>query len=213
MIFFGSKGKVITGAPIAEISCPDCGNNGLLSFGIIKYFHLYWIPTFPTSKTVGAECTHCRRALTDNEISPVVKDQIKSSLFSARRSLPMFSGSIIIALILAFGAYTAHNESLKTVTYLEQPAVNDIYQVDFFELYEDSDPTYKYGAMRVTQLSDKQVELQVSIAYNQKSGVRDDISKNKTSSNSYYDDELLYINKEDLVKLHEAGAIYHASRP
>src|SRR5690606_6056902 len=100
MIFFGSRGKTVSGQLIEGIQCPSCENQKFISFGTIRYFHLYWIPTFPTSKTVGIECTHCKRTLVDNEISTDISKRIKAAVFTKSSVIPMFSGLILIACLL-----------------------------------------------------------------------------------------------------------------
>jgi len=122
MIFFGSRGKAVSGQVVEGIQCPNCENQQFITFGIIRYFHLYWIPTFPTSKTVGIECTHCKRTLVDKELPPELAKKIKTTVFNKKNIIPMFSGLIIIACIILFGVYTVQQDSIQETTYIEQPA-------------------------------------------------------------------------------------------
>lgn len=213
MIFFGTRGKTVSGQVIEGTQCPNCENQQFITFGIIRYFHLYWIPTFPTSKTVGIECTHCKRTLVDNELPPELAKQIKKTVFNKKNVIPMFSGLIIIACLILYGVYAAQQYDIQEAVYIEQPAVNDLYIVNFTKIFTDVDPKYKYGLMRIKQISADQAEFQVSkIAYNKISGVRKDIRERKTSSDSYYDSEPLYIDIGKLKSMKDTGAIYSIDR-
>ncbi len=213
MIFFGTKGKVISGECIQGAECPSCGNNEYITFGVLRYFHLYWIPVIPTSKSVGVECTHCKKTLVDKELPPEFSKQIKSMIFTKKKVLPMFTGLIIIALLVSFGVFTAQQKNAQDAAYILQPEVNDIYIVNFSKLFKDTDPKYKYGAMRIKDLSSSEAELQVStMAYNKTSGVQDDIDANKASMDTYYENKTLYIDIEKIKEMKSTGAIYSVER-
>jgi len=213
MIFFGSRGKTVAGQVVDGIQCPSCENKQFVTFGILKYFHLYWIPTFLTSKTVGIECTHCKKTLVGKELEPELAKQIKTTVFTKKNTLPMFSGLILISILVLFGAIAAQRDDMQDATYIEQPAINDLYIVNFTKVFNDTDSKHKYGVMRVKSLSSSQVEIQVSkIAYNKTSGVRKDIKERNTSADSYYDSELIYIDIGKLKEMKESGAIYSVER-
>ena len=162
MLIWGSKTKAIEGENIEGLACPECGKGQASTFGIIKYFHLFWIPTFLTSKTIGVECTHCKKTLIGNEIPEEFSESIRATLFTKRNTLPMFSGLLIIALIASSVVYMNHRDNLNDLAYIEQPAENDLYVVDLTKLFEEQEPTFKYGIMRIKNLTATQVELQTS---------------------------------------------------
>lgn len=213
MIFFGSRGKTISGKVVEGIQCPSCQNTQFITFGALRYFHLYWIPTFLTSKTVGIECTHCKKTLLDKEVPSHLANQIKANVFTTRHTLPMFSGLFIIAFLGLFGVFAVQQDNIKEAAFIEQPAINDLYIVNFTKIFNESDSKFKYGVLRVKSLSSDQAELQVSkIAYNKTSGVRKDIREKKTFSDSYYDNKPLYIEIGKLKEMKESGAIYSIER-
>jgi len=213
VIFFGSKGKTISGQLVEGIQCPNCDSQKFTTFGIIRYFHLYWIPTFITSKAVGIECTHCKRTLIDNELPEDLSIDIKGNVFNKKNTIPMFSGLMIIAILALFVTYTVQQDNAQEAAYIEQPAINDLYIVDFTKIFTDTDPKYKYGILRIKQISSGQAEFQVSqIAYNKTSGVRKDIREGKTSSDSYYDSEPFYIDISKLKTMKDTRAINSIER-
>lgn len=214
MFFWGSKGKTVSGQVVEGITCPSCEQQQFISFGILRYFHLYWIPTVVTSKQVGLECTHCKRTLIGDEIAPEVSNQLKSDIFTKQRILPMFAGLFLIACLVAFGAYALNKASVNEAAYIEQPAVNDLYIMNFSKLYDDFDSEYKYGVMRIKQISGTQVEFQVSkIAYNKAKGVRKDIRRDKVFADDYYDAEPMLVDISKLQEMKTTRAIYDVERP
>lgn len=213
MIFFGTKGKVVAGEAVQGVQCPSCENSQYLSFGILRYFHLYWIPTFLTSKKVGMECTHCKRTLVDEEVPSHLVDQIKSRVFTTGNTLPMFSGLILIGLIVMGFAYTGQQVDKREATYIAQPAVNDYYIVDFREIFTESDGEYPYGLLRVSDVSTSGVEVQVgSMIYNLASGARQDIRDGKAAADDYYGPETILFELTELQDLRNSGAIHSVER-
>ncbi|WP_226665170.1 hypothetical protein [Microbulbifer aggregans] len=213
MIFFGSKGKTVPGQIIEGIECPNCENQKFLTFGIIRYFHLYWIPTFPTSRKAGVECTHCKRTLIGKEVPKDLGKIIKSEVFNKKNIAPMFSGTILIACLILFLAAAVSTNESQEFAYIEQPAVNDLYIVRLPEIFEDADPDFQYGLLKISRLDAGQAELQVSkTGYNRVKGVRKDIRKQRTADNSYFQEQPIYIDTAKLKEMKESGAIYAIER-
>jgi len=212
-VFFGTKGKILPGEMIEGIQCPSCKNQQFISFGIVRYFHIFWIPTFITSRKVGIECTHCKRTLIGEEISNKSSKQIKAIVFNKKNTIPLFSGVIIITFLFLLAMYEGNKTSIREYTYIEQPAINDIYTVNFNKLFTDTETKYKYGLMKISSMSLEKIKFKVSKkAYNKVSGVWKDIREIKTLPRSYYDKDFLYISINELKKLKDSGAIYSIDR-
>jgi len=213
MIFFGSKGKVVAGEVMQGVQCPSCQHSEHASFGIMNYFHLYWIPTFLTSKKAGMECTHCKHTLVGDELPSHLAEQIKEGVFTTGKTLPMFSGLIIICALIMMGAYAAQQDNAREATYAAQPAVNDYYVVKLTEIFEEVDAEYPYGLMRITDVSSTGIEMQVAnVAYNKASGVKSDIRQGKASADTFYGRETLVFELADLQHLNNSGAVYSIER-
>lgn len=213
MIFFGTKGKVVAGDQVQGVQCPNCQNGQFESFGILSYFHLYWIPTFLTSKKVGLECTHCKRTLVGDEVPSHLVEQIKDNVFTTGRTLPMFSGFFIIALIGLGIANVARQDNAREETYLAQPAVDDYYIVDFAKIFNAADPEYHYGVMQITNVTPTDVEMRIStVAFNMASGVRQDIKDGMAAADSYYEEGTVTIEIGELQAFAETGAVHSIER-
>lgn len=213
MIFFGSKGKLVAGEVVQGVQCSSCQNSEHASFGILKYFHLYWIPTFLTSRKVGLECTNCKRTLVGDEVPSHFVEQIKSGVFTTGNTLPMFSGLIIIGALVMMGMYAVQQDNAREATYIAQPAVDDYYVVKLTEIFEEVDSEYPYGLMRIKDVSPTGIEMQVAnMAYNKASGVQSDIRQGKASADTYYGSETLLFALADLQQLKDSGAVYSIER-
>ena len=213
MIFFGSKGKVVAGEVVQGVQCPSCQHSEHASFGIMKYFHLYWIPTILTSKKAGMECTHCKHTLVGDELPSHLAEQIKDGVFTTGKTLPMFSGSIIICALIMMGAYAVQQDNAREATYAAQPAVNDYYVVKLTEIFKEVDTEYPYGLMRITDVSSTGIEMQVAnMSYNKASGVQSDIRQGKASADTFYGPDTLVFELADLQHLNNSGAVYSIER-
>lgn len=215
MIFFGSRGKVVSGQVVEGVKCPSCENMQFITFGALRYFHLYWIPTFITSRKVGIECTHCKRTFMGKELPDDLSREIKRTVFKKKNTVPMFSGLIIIACVILFTTSSAKLSDIEEASYVEQPAQNDLYIVNLTKVFPDIDidPEYKYGVMRIKNVYSDQAEFQIgNIGYSRTSGARKDIGERKTSIDSYYYAESMYVDLGEIKKMKESDAILSVER-
>lgn len=69
-IFFGTRSsKIKTRKLQGPTECPHCQSQDSFfatTFG--KYFHVFWIPILPFSKTTLVECAHCKKTYRTNEL-------------------------------------------------------------------------------------------------------------------------------------------------
>lgn len=213
MIFFGTKGRVVAGEAVQGVQCPSCENSQFTSFGIIRYFHLYWIPTFLTSRKVGMECMHCKNTLIDDEVPSHLSEQIKSGVFSTGNTLPMFSGLIIIGLLAMGLMYMSKQDDALEATYIAQPEINDFYVVKLTEIFVEADAEYPYGLMRIAEVSPEGFEMNIAtMMYNLPTGVQDDIRSGKAMAADYYSPDLVHFDISEIEQMQEDGAIYSIER-
>lgn len=213
MIFFGTRARTAAGQQLTGPQCPNCQNNTFTSFGVQRYFHIYWIPTFPTKKHVGIECSNCKHAMLDDDIPPHMIGDIRESVFSTGRTLPLYTGAMIIAALIGFGMYSAEQDRVQEIAYIVQPAVNDFYIVDYTKMFEDADPEHSYGVMRITAVEGDEIAFQLSnYSYNIPSGVREDIREGEARQDEYYGEEEFWFYKASLGDMQDDGTIYSIER-
>ena len=123
IVFYGTKGKVIAGPQKQGVACGSCGNTTQNTFGVLRYFHIFWIPLFPIKREVGTECPQCKQTLVGKEVSDTVRNSVKEAVFTAGKVLPMFTGLVILAIIFGYAGYLGTQQSKKEAAYLASPAV------------------------------------------------------------------------------------------
>lgn len=101
MIIFGTKSRVIAGNPVKGLICQHCGHEAHVSFGVLRYFHIYWIPTVPYAKKTGLECIHCKKTIFDNEIPIEIYYKLFNQLFTRKTVWSAYIGLMIIGFIPA----------------------------------------------------------------------------------------------------------------
>ncbi|CAH0535413.1 hypothetical protein VST7929_02986 [Vibrio stylophorae] len=210
MIFFGTKGKTVAGPAVDCVTCPHCGKQQHQSFGLLRYFHIYAIPTWMTARQVGLECLHCKYTLIGRDVPDEISHQLKPMLFPKRRVLPLFTGLILLCCLVAGMVHIGHQEELDQAQYLAAPALHDIYIVDITSGLgqEAVQGTYKYAAMRIVHIDDHQYEFALgNMVFEKVQGVRQDIRKGKTNTSSYYDSETLLLSHAQIRHLKQIGAL------
>jgi hypothetical protein len=213
MIVYGTRGKVIQGQQINNMACKACGNQSHSTFGVLRYFHIFWIPVFPTMQAPGTECLKCKQTLMGKDLPDQIRQNIKSAVFTRKSVLPAFAGLILFAIAVAFAGYAGHEESKKEAAYLEQPAVNDFYIVNLPKLFTKSDPAHPYGILKVNAISGSRLEVIVgNYAYNRAEGARKAITKRETAQGGYFAPEPFSLDAGDLKKFKADGSLYAIKR-
>lgn len=230
MIFFGNKAKQINGPVLGGLECPHCGHEEFVSFGIMRYFHLYWIPTLVTSKIPGVECLHCKKTVVGEELPVELANSIGRKIFTKNKVIPMFSGSIILALLIT-SVFIAESTSSNTeLSYGLNPQVGDIYTSNYrkilgpksdvrFENYDselkegwseflEKNTTLKYGDLRVFEISEKNIYMQTSLVLTNKSSQVGKIERPAEE----YEQELLVVKRTEIEKLLSQNAIVRIKR-
>lgn len=213
MIIFGTRGKVIHGAQINNMACKSCGNQSHATFGVLRYFHIFWIPVFPTMQAPGTECLKCKQTLLGKDLPDHIRQNIKSVVFAAKSVWYAFTGLVLIAVVIAFAGYAGYEESKREAAYLEQPAVNDYYIVNLPKLFAKADTAHPYGILKVKNVAGGRIEVMVSnYAYNRSDGPRQAITKHETDRAGYFAAETLSFDAGDLKKYKASGALYSIKR-
>ncbi len=102
MIVFGTRGSLIKNIKTGNIACEHCGTKGPHMISIFgKYTHIFWIPVFPVSKKVFAECQHCKKTIDQKEFSPNLNQFYREEIQNTKQPYWQWSGLIIIAALVS----------------------------------------------------------------------------------------------------------------
>lgn len=127
--------------------------------------------------------------------------------------IPIEFWAVIVPVLFTVIAYHDAAEKEQFQALLAAPQVNDVYLVDFSEIYEDSDETYRYGALKVVDVVDREVVMVPSeMGYNLRKGPREAFASGEMDKPAYFLEQPLYIDTDGLLDLHEKGGIYSVIR-
>ncbi len=143
----------------------------------------------------------------------MMRDQIRTSVFSAGRILPLFTGSVLLAVLFGFVYFSAQQDDQLEFAYVQNPVVNDLYILDFTEVFDEADPEYKYGVMRVVSVGETDVEVSVSNYSYDRSHIKASDLSNDMAGADFFAEETLIIDRESLVSLKQDGTIRDVRRP
>lgn len=214
MIIFGTRGRMVPGPRKQGVPCDACGKEDHATYGILRYFHVFFIPVFPTSRQPAMECLHCKKALVGKEIPERTRADIARAVFTRGQVVPMFSGLIAGAVLFALVGVVGRQESERQAAYLRSPAAGDCYAVKLASFVKNADSKHPYGVMQVSSVAGGQVELRVgNFGYASGSGALKAIRKGETARADFFGAARATVPIEDLPRLESSGVIYAAKRP
>lgn len=150
-----------------------------------------------------------RTVITDAETGATIKSSSHTLFF-----IPIEFWAILIPILMFSMEYLSAQDDAQDMAYIESPAVNDKYLVDFTKIFDGTDSTYKFGVMKVSSLSSDGVMVMLSkLAYDKKKGTRKDVSEGKADADSYYlADKPVPFTKAELIELKESDALFSVVR-
>ncbi len=117
MIIFGTRSSTLGTIAIKGTPCSHCGDNGskrITVFG--KYFHVFWIPTFPFGKSSVMECTHCLKTIAQRDYTTEQRIQYQNAKGSIKTPIWHWAGLLLIAALIAFSIIAGTFASASTTT-------------------------------------------------------------------------------------------------
>ncbi len=85
IFFYGLRSSKLKERKLSNTKCPYCQEeNSFIATTFGKYFHFFWIPIIPISKTSVAECSHCKKTYAEKEFS----EDMMNSLIRANSTNP-----------------------------------------------------------------------------------------------------------------------------
>jgi len=213
MIVFGTRGRVVKGPQKRGVPCAACGMDVHQTFGVLRYFHVFWIPMFPTVKQPAMECLHCKKALVGKELPERVRKDVAALLFTKQRVLPMFAGAILVGLLAIPVAYGSAQQTAREAAYLAAPAVGDCYVVRLAGFLKKPDPKHPYGVLRVVNISSDHLELRLgSFAYSQSRGADQAISRGEIARPDFFTQSPITLATAELQRLKQDHTIQAVRR-
>jgi hypothetical protein len=213
-LIYGNRARQHTGAYVTSIPCTRCGHSTLSSFGVTRYFHLFWLPMFITSRPFGLTCGNCSHVVDKRELSEGDAQKVKATLFSPLNTLPFFTGSILIALLAVFIYWHGLEKDRIQLGYLDNPRVGDVYCADYSKLFPDADVgKFKHGAMRIASLDPDGILFAVSNeAYESKLSLFRKTTHDFPENDDYYTQQEIVIPLDSVKEMYRVGTFNEIHR-
>lgn len=198
MIIFGTRSKVLNGSTTTA-DCDYCSSTQTvrLSF-VLRYFHIFWIPMFPLSKTGVSQCSHCKQTLYANQMPNTLKLVYEQEKKKVKTPWGYRFGLILIGLFFAFVIASIVFGGVNK-KYLNQPMANDIYEVKY--------GNRQYVLYKVVKVNGSDVVVVESVETGRKAS---DVSKIKKDG-VYKTSEIIF-TKAQLEELAKEGKLRDIER-
>lgn len=129
MIIYGYRSKLMASQFITE-ACPKCGASQQVQMYVLqRYAHIFWIPLFPIGKTGVAQCDTCKATYKKSQMDTGLKMAYSNMKSQVRPRWWMFSGLIIIALLLLSLTRNSMKNEAKSKQRIEHPSIGDCYKI------------------------------------------------------------------------------------
>lgn len=135
MVVYGIRAKLIL-TKLLNLMCAACGQGEQYLHVFQRYIHVFWIPLVPANKVLVLECKHCKKATEQKEISPTQMVAVNQAKQEAKLPIWMFSGSVLVAGLIAFLVMQGNRETEATKQYIQSPLAGDMAVVKVEEEYQ-----------------------------------------------------------------------------
>lgn len=201
MIIFGTRAKVLS-SDMQPLNCANCGTNGSVHLHfVVRYFHIFWIPIFPVSKKGVTQCTHCKQVLNENQIPAAIKYEYFAAKKSAKTPVWLFTGLMLFGALIIFGMFSAGANKKQNLAYINDPKVDDVYEVKV----DGGD----YTLYKISKVTADSVEVLVHNYFAQKSSA---LSKMKRKFGNSYSETTLSFSKPQLKAMFDKSDILDVDR-
>ena len=201
MIIFGSNTKQIA-TETSPDQCPNCGAyNSVQLYVVQKYAHVFWIPFFPTGKSIVSQCNNCKQALKLKEMPSAMalsSDNLKSQ---SKTPVWTFAGLALVAIIVTLGFINEKKKDEKNARLILAPQTGDI-----FEIKTDRD---QYTLYKIDDVQGDSVFIRINNYETNKVTGLDDL---KRKGENAYSEDVFSITKSDLKKMMDKGDVIDIDR-
>jgi hypothetical protein len=201
MLIYGWASKTLKTARFKGDKCSNCQSEERFIIVSASYAHIFWIPLFPYKKSLEIGCASCSQTYAAKNASDDLKGIAKKLKASVKTPWYLYSGLIIVALLIGLFVFQDFQQKQEYKSYLSQPQKDDIYT-----LYDAEETTeYKYYLWKVIEVNGDSVNIAPnSFQYNMSPTKLD-------QADGFYDIYYTY-HKDYLINLFEEGALKQVQR-
>lgn len=160
MIIYGTRATITAGQGLGQ-ACPECEQPTLRGFRVLRYAHLYYIPTLPFGSQAGIECDACFLTRVGAEIPEQLRAAAGAAIREIRRPRWHWVGSLLLALLIGWLSFDGAREAEANLAQLAEPVIGDLYVLDLRGEAENVDPEMPYVVTRVEAVSDEAITVRM----------------------------------------------------
>jgi len=201
MIIFGSNTKQIA-AETSPDQCPNCGaGNSVQLYILQKYAHVFWIPFFPTGKSIVSQCSNCKQALKLKEMPSSMVLSSENLKSQSKTPVWTFAGLALVAVIVTLGIINEKKKDEKNANLVLAPQAGDV-----FEVKTDQN---QYTLYKIDDVQGDSVFIRINNYETNKVTGLDDL---KRKGENAYSEEVFSITKTDLKRMLDKGEVIDIER-
>lgn len=202
MIIFGTRTSSYRPYNNTAFDCDHCGSKASVDiFFATRYFHIFWIPVFPFSKTGMSQCQHCKRAQYRGQMSAQMQTCHDDARGRAKTPVRYFTGLILVVLFFTLAFFAAFIGRQNSQSWIQSPKAGDVYEVS---------ETEGYTLYKVTQVTPDSLTL---IPYEYIVERTSQLRKLKRSSPDNYDESAAFtLSAKAIREMYAARSIRSVDR-
>jgi hypothetical protein len=201
MVFYGTRTRHKSTHPLPG-PCPHCGTEGSVELDIHqRYAHVFWIPVVPLGRVAGTECTHCKEVRRAKEMHPATQLLAKDLLKEDRTPVWMFSGVIVIGLLIPWAFWQSGRNDVAVRAKLQAPLVGDVYEIDLVD--------GGYTLYKVTAVTGDSVTV---LLCNSETNKLRGLYTLEAEGDAAYSDEQAAFSLADLQRMRDEGVVFSVKR-
>lgn len=147
MLIFGRRTIRIKKHNDYNLKCENCGKHHQRFYVYQQYFHVMFIPFFPTSiKTISCSCGECNDTFN--------QEKKRDYLSMTKTPIYLYSGVLLIAGLIIFVVIgNLQNRKLKK-EYVNNPMIGDVYQI-----HHDENNVPSYYFFKIDNIKSDTIDL------------------------------------------------------
>ncbi len=204
-ISYGTRASLLRTEPLAG-ACPACraASGNLLADIYGRFFRVWFLPMWPTSRLVLVECQACQRVFQETELpaaGPLLAP-VQALKAAARRPWWMWLGTAGLVVMSVVAFVQGQRRPGVVAERLAAPLVGDVY------VLHDQTQTPPYTLLKVNHVLPDTLELLVN-----KYGTFRESKVGKLDENGKYDPQPVRRARADVQALARSGLLIDVNRP
>ena len=199
-MIYGAGDKKLGEIKINNEKCPSCNEqNSIYVHGLVKYFHIFWIPLFPVYKKYVTICHSCETEIPKKERSQSLKDKVDLEKSNFKIPLYLFIGLVVILGLVAFLEY----ESRQHDDFVE----NKIHYLESSDVMVFKQSSKEYTFAKVESVSNDTIYFMNSNYSIDGKPTTSDYVDGIEEKEDFFNEEIYLFTQKEIDSLHKIGEI------